>query len=234
MKLEICASNYQSALNAELGGADRIELCRDLYLDGLTPDLNTLSAVLEKLSIPVFVLIRPRPGDFVYNQQEFTEMLNTIELAKGLGCHGIVSGVLKKDDSIDNIRIKKLVEASSPLPFTFHRAFDGIIDHTKGIEILADIGVERVLTSLGFNSAVEAITRLKGLQQKVEDRLIVMPGGGVMPDHVTDFKKAGLHEIHSSARLRGISGDLSGANHEIVSNLQQIKTFRNLIDTING
>ncbi|MBT8268318.1 MAG: copper homeostasis protein CutC, partial [Bacteroidia bacterium] len=116
MKLEICASNYQSALNAELGGADRIELCRDLYLDGLTPDLSTMRAVMEKLSIPVFVLIRPRPGDFVYNQQEFTEMLKTIKLAKGLGCHGIVSGVLKKDDSIDSIRTKKLVDAASPLP----------------------------------------------------------------------------------------------------------------------
>ena len=147
MIIEVCAESYEYAVEAEKAGADRIELCKDLHLDGLTPDYETAKRTIDKLNIPVFILIRPRGGDFVNSKEEFELMKSDIVKFKEMGCKGIVSGVLSTDQSIDIKRTKELVELSRPLDFTFHRAFDIVSNPLKEIEKLIEIGVNRVLTS---------------------------------------------------------------------------------------
>jgi copper homeostasis protein len=131
MKLEICANSYQSALNAEKAGADRIELCSELSVGGITPSYGLLKVVSENITIPVFVLIRPRSGNFNYSDAEFDIIKNNIKLCKKLGLKGIVSGVLNDDNTIDIKRTQELIELSSPLSFTFHRAFDCVPNAKK-------------------------------------------------------------------------------------------------------
>ena len=126
MLLEICANSYQSAINAEKGDAHRIELCENLSVGGVTPNRNLIKQVVEKLSMPVNVLIRPRGGNFVYTDKEFNQMLNDIKFCKSIGCNGIVSGVLNPDNTIDVERTRQIIEVSKPINFTFHRAFDEI------------------------------------------------------------------------------------------------------------
>ncbi|MBT8288112.1 MAG: copper homeostasis protein CutC [Flavobacteriaceae bacterium] len=200
MKLEVCAATIESALNAQAGEADRIELCRDLYLDGLTPRKKTIKTVLKRLDIPVFILVRPRSGNFVYSEMEFNRMLETIEFVKSAGCHGIVSGVLNLDNSIDIKRTAKLVDSALPLPFTFHRAFDLVNDKQSAAHSLGAIGVKRILTSGGKARAIDGLDSLKSLQEAVGNKLIIMPGGGLRPEQVNQFKESGFKELHSSAR----------------------------------
>ena len=128
MIIEVCAESYEYAMKAEKAGADRIELCKDLHLDGLTPDYESAKRTIDSLNIPVFILIRPREGDFIYSNEEFELMKRDIIKFKKMGCKGIVSGVLNDDNSIDIERTKELVELSRPLEFTFHRAFDLVSD----------------------------------------------------------------------------------------------------------
>jgi copper homeostasis protein len=199
MLLEICANSFQSAYNAQKAGAHRIELCVDLDVGGLTPSYGLIKKVLQDLSIKTFVLIRPRKGDFNYNDDEFEIMKSNILMAKGLGCSGIVSGILKTDYSIDTERTQELIELTKPLRFTFHRAFDLLTEPFKGLEELIDLGAERVLTSGQEYSAKKGITLLKELNNKANDRIIIMPGGGIDGVNATAFKEADFSEIHAAA-----------------------------------
>lgn len=221
MILEICAGNLQSAINAQRGGAQRIELCKDLHLDGLTPDRELIVEVRKALSIPIFVLIRPRPGNFVYTDSEFQQMLKQVVLAKELGCDGIVSGILTSEGAIDRLRMEQLIAQSAPLPFTFHRAFDHIIDQEKELETLISLGVDRILTSGGRQKAISALDRLKKLKAEAQGRLIIMPGGGVRPDDVGEFTKEGFTELHSSA----VEKSDTAKEPDDVSNLGTIRRF---------
>jgi copper homeostasis protein len=199
MLLEICAANIQSAINAETAGAHRIELCSELAVGGLTPSFGMIQEVLKKVSIPVFVLIRPRSGNFTYSEDEFEIMKADILNCKKMGCAGIVSGVLKVDNSIDVIRTKELVELSRPLPFTFHRAFDWVSNPTEAIETLIDISVHRVLTSGQSSTAEKGIEFLTQLHQQANNRIHILPGGGINEYNVKLFKDAGFEELHTSA-----------------------------------
>ena len=136
MIIEVCAESYEYAVKAEKAGADRIELCRDLHLDGLTPEYESAKRTIDTLNIPVFILIRPREGNFVYSKEEFKLMKSDIVKFKEMGCRGIVSGVLNDDKTIDIERTKELVEFSKPLEFTFHRAFDIVTNPQKELENL--------------------------------------------------------------------------------------------------
>ncbi|MCR9182964.1 MAG: copper homeostasis protein CutC [Flavobacteriaceae bacterium] len=199
MLLEICAANIQSAINAEKAGAHRIELCSELAVGGITPSFGTLKTVLETVSLPVFVLIRPRSGNFIYTEDEFEVMKADIRQSKSMGCAGIVSGVLNADNSIDFERTKELVEVSTPLPFTFHRAFDCVNDPMEGIDQLAEIGVNRILTSGQQATAEDGLRLLVQLKEKANKRLIVLPGGGINAENAKLFKQNGFLEIHASA-----------------------------------
>lgn len=198
MFIEICAANYESAMNAQRCGIKRIELCTELSVGGITPSYGLLKQVTKLENLEVMVLIRPRSGTFNYNASEFASMLIDIKLCKELGCHGIVSGILNKDRTIDVTRTKELIALSKPLPFIFHRAFDHVPDPSQALETLIDLGVTRVLTSGGEPRAIDGLSQLKKLQLQASNRINVMPGGGVNSQNITTFKSAGFSEIHAS------------------------------------
>ena len=196
MIIEVCAESYEYAVNAEKAGADRIELCKDLHLDGLTPTYETAKKTIDELSIPVFILIRPREGDFNYSNEEYELMKADIVKFKEMGCKGIVSGVLNKDKTIDIKRTKDLVELSRPLEFTFHRAFDVVSDPFKEIENLIELGIYRILTSGQEETANEGIELLETLHKIAGNRIKIMPGSGITIDNFKKFNSFG--EIHGS------------------------------------
>ena len=198
MIVEVCANSYECAVNAELGGANRIELCKDLHLDGLTPDYEIAKRTINELNIPVFILIRPREGDFNYSIEEFELMKSDIIKFKKLGCNGIVSGVLNTDNTIDIKRTKELIQLSRPLEFTFHRAFDKIVNPIEGLEELIEIGADRVLTSGQEDSAIKGIKLIAKLIEITNNRITIMPGSGVKSDNINNFKAIGANEIHGS------------------------------------
>lgn len=197
MLLEICANSYQSAINSEKAGAHRIELCSELAVGGITPSYGLMKKVLQDVSIPVHVLIRPRSGDFTYSDVEFEIMKENIQFCKELGCTGIVSGVLNSDSTIDIERTQELVELSKPLGFTFHRAFDWVQDPKEEIKKLEEIGVNSVLTSGQESSAEHGLSLLKELQKL--SKVSILPGGGINIQNIQLFQKAGFGEVHLSA-----------------------------------
>ena len=220
MKLEICAATLQSAINASEAGAHRIELCKDLHLDGLTPEPAIVEQVLSKVEIPVFVLIRPRTGDFFYSEDEFSQMLKSIDHARKAGADGIVSGILNQDNTLDTERTSELISRSAPMSFTFHRAFDRIPDKGLALKTLSDLGVERILTSAGSPTAMQGLNGLVELQHQAGEDLIVLPGGGITPDQLGLFRKNGFSEIHTSARKH--TSNSKGTTH---SDVDIIKAF---------
>lgn len=199
MKIEICATSVQSAKNAEKAGADRIELCSELAVGGITPSYGLLLQVLEAVRIPVYVLVRPRSGNFVYGDAEFRAMLQDIELCKDLGCSGIVSGALTNEFEIDVQRTKELIQVAHPMKFTFHRAFDLIPNPIEGVEILMDLGVNRILSSGQESSAEKGIDLLLNMKKQSEGILTILPGGGINPSNAKLFKEKRFEEIHASA-----------------------------------
>ncbi len=197
MKIEICTNSYESAINAEKAGADRIELCAELGVGGITPSYGLAKLVIEKLKIPVFVLLRPRSGDFVYSDTEFEVLKQDLVLMKELGCSGIVSGVLNPDFTIDIARTAVLVELAKPLPFTFHRAFDWVINPIDALHQLESIGVHRILTSGQEQNVTLGFELLKKLKNKAKN-IIVMPGGGVNSANIGELMGTGFSEVHFS------------------------------------
>ena len=196
MIIEVCAESYEYALKAEKAGADRIELCKDLNLDGLTPDYESAKRTIDSLNIPVFILIRPREGDFIYSDEEFELMKKDIFKFKEMGCKGIVSGVLNDDNTIDVERTKELVELSKPLEFTFHRAFDIVSKPFKEIENLIRLGVDRVLTSGQKEKAIDGLVLLEQLNNISNNRIVIMPGSGISKNNLKDFEL--FNEVHGS------------------------------------
>ncbi|MFT5958894.1 MAG: copper homeostasis protein [Polaribacter sp.] len=199
MKLEICANSYQSALNAQSAGADRIEICSELSVGGVTPSYGVLKKVSKEINIPIHVLIRPRSGDFCYSDIEFDAMKEDIQICVKLGFNGIVSGVLNPDNSIDINRTKELIKISKPLSFTFHRAFDCAMHPKKALEELMDLKVDRILTSGQKEKAIDGIALLKELKVIAQNKLIILPASGINATNALLFKKSGFKEIHTSA-----------------------------------
>ncbi|WP_179344306.1 copper homeostasis protein CutC [Winogradskyella ursingii] len=229
MKLEICANSYQSAKNAQQAGAHRIELCQELSVGGITPSYGLLKQVIDNINIPVLVLIRPRGGNFVYSNDEFEIMKHDIEICKELGCAGIVSGVLKDDNSIDIKRTKELVELSKPLDFTFHRAFDEVKNPREALEQLIRMAVKRILTSGQQSTAEEGLELLKELNGIANGRITILAGGGVNSENAIKFKQAGLKEIHASASTTIEQENSMFSKHLTVSDPQKIKAILDAI-----
>ena len=196
MIIEVCAESYEYAVKAEKAGANRVELCKDLNLDGLTPDYESAKRTIDSLDIPVFILIRPRGGDFVYSNEEFELMKSDIVKFKEMGCKGIVSGVLNDDNTIDVERTKELVELSKPLEFTFHRAFDIVSKPFKEIENLIRLGVDRILTSGQKEKAIDGLVLLEQLNNISKNRIKIMPGSGINKSNIVNFES--FDEVHGS------------------------------------
>ena len=197
MLVEVCANSLESALNAEKAGADRIELCSELGVGGITPSYGLIAEVKKRLQIPVHVLIRPRSGHFTYSEWDFEVMKNDITFCASMGVDGIVSGVLHADFSLDLERTSTLVHASKPMKFTFHRAFDWIRNPLEALKQFEVIGVDYILTSGQEDSAEKGLKLLQELN-KTSTKTKIMAGGGIRLENAKKFKEAGLNAIHLS------------------------------------
>ncbi len=201
MIVEICTPNIQSALNAEAAGAHRIELCENLRDGGTTPSVGTILACKKHLKIPVYVLIRPRGGDFCYSDLEMEVMLNDIDFCKKNGVDGIVIGALHKDRTLHLEQNQAMIAAAGGMGVTFHRAFDRAVEPFKVLEQLKRMNIERILTSGQAESAVKGVFLLKKLIQQSENQLIIMPGAGISYENIQEIiKETVCEEIHLSAK----------------------------------
>lgn len=201
MLLEIAAFSFQSALLAANAGAHRVELCENAAEGGTTPSYGTLKLVKEKISLPAFPIIRPRGGDFLYNDEEFSIMQKDIQLCKQLGYEGIVVGLLNADGTVDTKRTSQLAELAYPLEVTFHRAFDRTVNASQALENIIDCGCARILTSGQHPTAADGKDLIKQLVQQADDRIIIMPGSGIRSSNIKAIADyTGAIELHSSAR----------------------------------
>lgn len=225
MLLEICANSYQSAINAQEAGAHRIELCSELSIGGVTPSYGLLKLVLSTLRLPVFVLIRPRSGDFIYTKSEFDTMKTDIKLCKSLGARGIVSGVLTKERTIDLLRTQELIECAGSMEFTFHRAFDIVKDPFDALEQLIEMGAHRILTSGQRERAEEGLELLEALVDRAKGRIGIMAGSGVSAENVSKFRAIGITEVHSSASAPIEQAEGFFFTPQTVSDLPTIKSL---------
>lgn len=202
MKLEIIGFNIESCIVAQEGGASRIELCDNPSEGGTTPSYGFIKSAREKLFIELYVMIRPRGGDFFYSNDEFEIMKADIEMCKQCGCDGVVAGLLKKDGNVDKKRCVELVALAYPLGVTFHRAFDRAKDPFSALEDIIETGCERILTSGQHPTAVEGVQLIKELVSRADDRIIIMPGSGVNAENIIFLaENTRVKEFHSSAGI---------------------------------
>lgn len=198
--LEIACFNYPSVMAAERGGAARIELCENYEAGGITPSESLITKVREQTNIPVFVMIRPRPGNFCYNETEIEQMKKQILFCKQNNCDGFVFGVLTHDHKVNVEVCKDLVSLASPLPCTFHRAFDTIADFSEAVKQIIDCGFKRILSSGKSANALEGKDVLKQLNILSDNRIIIVAGGGIRSSNVLDIASSTqCTEFHSAA-----------------------------------
>ncbi|MFK7800483.1 MAG: copper homeostasis protein CutC [Anaerolineae bacterium] len=215
IKVEICLDGADSAVAAQEGGADRVELCDNLIQGGTTPSLGLVELVRQKIDIDMMVMIRPRGGDFLYSDFEFAVMHQNIKRLHGLGVDGVVFGLLNSDGTVDRDRTAELIDLARPMQVTFHRAFDMSRDPFEALDTLLELGVERILTSGQAVSALAGIELIQELQKRAGDRLTIMPAVGVNaqtgPILVQD---GGVRELHvGSAVKRRIPTGMVYQNH---------------------
>ena len=201
--LEICADSVESAIAAEHGGANRIELCSNLLEGGVSPSAGLISTVRSRLAIDVYIMIRPRGGDFCYSTAEYAAMQQDVLTAKQLGANGIVLGILNEDGDVDVARTCRLIEIARPLKTTFHRAFDMSREMGKSLEDVIQTGADRVLTSGGEQNVEDGLPAVANLVRAAGSRIAIMAGGGVRESNVHRIiQEAGVREIHASVRVQ--------------------------------
>ncbi|WP_157153743.1 copper homeostasis protein CutC [Brachyspira murdochii] len=199
-KIEICVDSVESCINAKKGGADRLELCGNMFEGGTTPSYGVLELAREKVNIPIYAMVRPRGGDFYYDETEFEIMKREIKLIKELKIDGIVFGILTKEGNVDKERCDELLDLWGSNKATFHRAIDVSCDLNKACEDIISIGFERILTSGGEANVMNGIIKLKELVSKYNDKITIMPGSGINErniEYIKDTLKA--NEYHMTA-----------------------------------
>lgn len=206
--LEIAANSLGSALAAQEGGADRIELCADLGNGGTTPSYGTLAITRDRVRIPLYVLIRPHIGDFCYDAGEIEVMLRDIDMCAKVGCDGVVIGALDSEGDVDETVCRALMAAAGSLGVTFHRAFDVARDQSRTLDTIIELGCERVLTSGGEANALAGADRIAGFVKQAGSRLHMMAGAGLDASNIREVaRRSNAHEFHGSAR--GMRASLS-------------------------
>lgn len=231
--LEIAASSLASALAAQAGGADRIELCENLGQGGCTPSFGSIAVARDRLRIPLYVLIRPRAGDFRYDADECEVMRRDIEACVRLGCDGVAIGALDADGEVDMDTCRSLADAAGPLGLTFHRALDVARDPPRALEAAIELGCERVLTSGAQADALAGADSIAALVRQAAGRIKVMAGAGIGPGNVAALRdRCHADEFHASARalmrstmrhrgtLPGLDPDWRQSDREIVAALR--------------
>ena len=195
--VEVCVDSVESALAAQEGGADRVELCDNLLEGGTTPSFASIEIARKRLKIGLHIIIRPRGGDFLYSKLEFEIMKRDVEICKEIGVDGIVFGVLDENGEIDVERNRELVELAKPLSITFHRAFDVTFDYVKSLETLIELGIDRVLTSGQEATAFEGVENIAEMVDLAKDKIIIMGCGGLTEKNVRKFvEKTNVREVH--------------------------------------
>jgi copper homeostasis protein len=201
--VEACVDAIDAAMEAEWGGADRIELCGELLQGGVTPSHGLIEAVWDQISIPLFVLIRPRTGDFLYTADELDVMERDIRVARSLHVDGIVAGALTTDGDVDVAAMRCILDAARPMEVTFHRAFDFTRDQDAALDTLLELEVDRVLTSGGAATALQGAESLARLNLRAGNDLTVMAGGAITPANVAEVvRRSGVREVHLRAAER--------------------------------
>lgn len=205
---ELCVESLEAALAAEAGGATRVELCSELSIGGVTPSFDMMAATVKTLSIPVYVLIRPRGGDFIFSADEIDAMPRQVEAAKQAGAAGVVVGMLRADGRVDVERSRALVELAYPMKATFHRAFDETPDQSEALEAVIETGVDCLLTSGGAPDVLAGAESIARLCEQAAGRLDVMAGGGLtLATLVEVVRRTGVSLLHGSlTRKQGQNG----------------------------
>lgn len=202
IEIEICASTIQSAVNAKLGGATRIEICDNLEGGGTTPSYATIEYCVKELELETNVLVRPRAGNFFYSEEEFAVICKDVEMCKQLGANSVVVGFLKENGELDAERLNKVVKIASPMKVVCHRAFDACVNKEEAIEQIIKVGCSKVLTSGGAPTSEEGIDGLAKIIKQVNGRIGVIAASGVNFENVKKIVKgAGVKEVHSPCKL---------------------------------
>jgi len=221
-KLEVACFNVASAIIAQESGADRVELCANLSAGGITPSREEVLEARQKLSIDLFVMIRPRGGNFVYSDEEFEQMKKEITSLKTSGINGFVFGMLDEAGNVNTAQNTELVNLAKPLICTFHRAFDAAADAAAALEVVIACGFKTILTSGQKPNAVEGVETLAELIAKANNRITIMPGGGVRSSNISMLKeKLDTPFFHSSAILSGYTADSNEVKllkHQLIEN----------------
>lgn len=200
-QLEICAADIHSVYATAQGGAQRVELCSGLAEGGMTPSLGFVEKALKVPGLKIHLLIRPRPGDFLYSDDEADIMLRDIRTFKQLGAHGVVIGALTPHGDVDTNLCRQLISEAGNMSVTFHRAFDLVRSPIDALQQIIDMGCHRILTSGCAPSALEGADMLAQLQRNASHKLTILAGGGVTPANAAEImRKTGVHELHASAR----------------------------------
>ena len=241
--IEVCVDNIESLLTAQQSGADRIELCSALALGGLTPNAGFVQKSIDLATIPLYTIIRPRAGDFLYSEQEIDIMVSDIKFMKLLGIEGVVIGALTPDGDIDEAALKRLMSASRDIGVTFHPAFDLCNDPKQALEILIKAGCERVLTSGQQAKAEQGCELIKELVAQADGRISIMPGAGVNPENAEKIIAiTQVKELHLSGKttrksvMKPNSAVQMGTEAEADSliSITCAKTISELVDVVNN
>jgi copper homeostasis protein len=217
-KIEIACFNLESAIFAQKAGADRVELCANISVGGTTPIIEMIQQTREHLTIDLYVMIRPRGGNFCYSDSEFQQMKSEIENIKQLGVNGFVFGILNEDNTINIEQNKALVELAKPFPCSFHRAFDAVSNYEQALEAVISCSFSTILTSGTFPNVMEGKKVLKKLVIQAKNRIEIMPGGGLRSTNISELNKiVGANWYHSSAITDGSE----------IANLEEIVQLKN-------
>jgi len=236
---EVCTENINSAITADQAGADRIELCQGLSEGGLTPSPSLIKWCSANLKLGVMVLIRPRGGDFLYNDIEFEIIKRDIEFCRESGAGGVVVGFLNESGDVDKVKLKEAVKIAGEMEVVFHRAFDRCRDWEQALEDIIECGCCRILTSGLHDTACDGRFLLRQIIQKAGERIAILVGSGVVPENILEiYKETGFSEIHFSAKRASLSGmkfqgaNIKPLNTHIESNKKEIAQILEICATL--